>query len=63
MRFVPIGLTLLVLHAAIGNAQTPAVMRIPAPEFRGVDTWINSDPLLLKEQKGTVVVLHFWTFG
>lgn len=34
-----------------------------APELRGVDTWINSNPLSFAELRGQVVVLHFWTFG
>ncbi len=33
-----------------------------APEFRGVDPWLNSGPLRLAELRGRVVVLHFWTF-
>lgn len=34
-----------------------------APELRGVNAWINSEPVTLQEQRGKVVVLHFWTFG
>jgi hypothetical protein len=34
-----------------------------APELRGVNDWINSEPLTLEAQRGKVVVLHFWTFG
>lgn len=34
-----------------------------APELRGVNEWINSEPLTLEAQRGKVVVLHFWTFG
>jgi peroxiredoxin len=34
-----------------------------APEFTQIDHWINSNGLKLAEQKGKVVVLHFWTFG
>lgn len=45
------------------GAQQPVVMRIPAPELRGIDVWINSKPLSLKDLRGKVVVLHFWTFG
>ncbi len=34
-----------------------------APEFSGVTRWINSEPLTLKELRGKVVVVHFWTNG
>jgi hypothetical protein len=45
------------------GAQQPAAMKIPAPEIQGIDEWINSKPLSLKDLKGKVVVVHFWTFG
>jgi peroxiredoxin len=35
----------------------------PAPEFTGVTEWVNSTPLKLADQKGKVVVVHFWTNG
>jgi thiol-disulfide isomerase/thioredoxin len=34
-----------------------------APEFAGVTEWINSKPMKLADQKGKVVVIHFWTNG
>ncbi len=34
-----------------------------APEIRGVETWIHSEPLKLAELRGHVVALHFYTFG
>ena len=34
-----------------------------APELRGVDAWINSDPMTLASLRGNVVVVHFYTFG
>jgi hypothetical protein len=34
-----------------------------APELRGVEAWINSEPLTLESLRGKVIVLHFWTFG
>lgn len=36
---------------------------IPAPEFAGVDRWINTKSLTMKDLQGRVVVIHFWTFG
>ena len=56
-----IGLSLMAAMAA--SAQEPAAMRMPAPELKGIDEWINSKPTSLKDLKGKVVVLHFWTFG
>jgi|GraSoi2013_115cm_1033766.scaffolds.fasta_scaffold761601_1 hypothetical protein len=56
-----LGLSLLAMPWA--GAQQPAEMRIPAPELKGIDEWINSKPTSLKDLKGKVVVLHFWTFG
>jgi hypothetical protein len=34
-----------------------------APEFAGVTEWLNSKPLKLADQKGKVVIVHFWTNG
>jgi len=45
------------------GAQQPVAMKIPAPELKDIDEWINSKPMSLKDLKGKVVVLHFWTFG
>lgn len=36
---------------------------VPAPELTEVADWINSKPLKLADQKGKVVVVHFWTHG
>ena len=33
-----------------------------APELRGITAWINSEPLTLASLRGTVVLVHFWTF-
>lgn len=35
----------------------------PAPEFRNVTAWVNSEPLKFADLKGKVVVVHFWTHG
>jgi hypothetical protein len=45
------------------GAQQPVAMTIPAPALTGIDEWINSKPVSLKDLKGKVVVLHFWAFG
>jgi hypothetical protein len=56
-----LGLSLTAVSWA--GAQQPAAMKIRAPEIQGIDEWINSKPLPLKDLKGKVVVVHFWTFG
>ena len=34
-----------------------------APEFAGIEEWINSKPLTMAELKGKVVVVHFFAFA
>jgi peroxiredoxin len=60
----------VVLGHGGGQAPNPDVLStangagpVPAPEFTGVTDWINSKPLKLADQKGKVVVVHFWTNG
>ncbi len=35
----------------------------PAPEFTGIDKWLNSEPLSLRGLAGRVVLVNFWTYG
>jgi cytochrome c biogenesis protein CcdA/thiol-disulfide isomerase/thioredoxin len=35
----------------------------PAPEFAGIDSWLNGGPLTMDELRGKVVVLDFWTYS
>ncbi len=34
-----------------------------APEFAGVEKWLNSDPLTMKSLRGKVVLIDFWTYS
>ncbi|MEO6729063.1 MAG: cytochrome c biogenesis protein DipZ [Candidatus Dojkabacteria bacterium] len=34
-----------------------------APEFAGINDWINSNPLKISELKGKVVLIDFWTYS
>jgi thiol-disulfide isomerase/thioredoxin len=34
-----------------------------APEFTGIDQWLNSPPLTLKQLRGKVVLVEFWTYS
>ncbi len=35
----------------------------PAPEFAGISSWLNSEPLTLAGLKGRVVLIDFWTYS
>ena len=45
-----------------GNAFVSPLQDRPAPELADT-TWINSAPLKLKELRGKVILLEFWTYG
>lgn len=34
----------------------------PAPEFVGIDAWLNSEPLSMAALRGRVVLVEFWTY-
>jgi thiol-disulfide isomerase/thioredoxin len=46
---------------------SPALAAKPSgrqiPEIQGIETWLNSAPIKLSEQKGKVILLQFWTFA
>jgi len=66
--------TLLVATAAAGTAfvakaatGTTAFAGSPktgatAPEFTGIDKWLNSEPLTMQQLRGKVVLVDFWTY-
>jgi cytochrome c biogenesis protein CcdA/thiol-disulfide isomerase/thioredoxin len=35
----------------------------PAPDFREIDLWLNSDPLTIDGLRGRVVLIDFWTYS
>lgn len=47
-----------VMPGAAQSAAAPA----PAPEFTGIENWLNSPPLTLASQRGKVVLVDFWTY-
>ncbi len=59
---------LKLLSAAAGIAfaasafAAPLSRPIPAPEFAGIDKWLNSDPLTIQQLRGKVVLVDFWTY-
>ena len=52
----------VVSFAGSGPGSAPAPQSRPAPEFKGIDNWINSQPLKLDELRGKVVLVDFWTY-
>ncbi|RYF58548.1 MAG: thioredoxin family protein [Comamonadaceae bacterium] len=54
---------------AITHAASPATQAAtlpdfgPAPEFTGIERWLNSEPLALSQLRGRVVLVDFWTYA
>ncbi|CAN7626998.1 thioredoxin family protein [Pseudoduganella sp. LjRoot289] len=44
--------------AVAGPLKNPAA----APEFSGIDKWLNSEPLTVQQLRGKVVLVDFWTY-
>ncbi|RZL91285.1 MAG: thioredoxin family protein [Variovorax sp.] len=44
------------------GGDTPVAEQRPAPEFKSIDAWFNSQPLKLDELRGKVVLVDFWTY-
>ena len=40
----------------------PLKNSIPAPEFTGIEKWLNSEPLTMQQLRGKVVLVDFWTY-
>lgn len=58
-----------VVAPAFTHAAGPAVQAatLPdfgaAPEFTGIERWLNSEPLSLAQLRGRVVLVDFWTYA
>lgn len=50
------------LSAASLTAAVAAPMAPAAPEFTGISKWLNSDPLTMRQLRGKVVLVDFWTY-
>lgn len=53
----------LLLVACRGDAQAEPARPAPAPEFVGIERWINGPPLTLAGLRGRVVLVEFWTYA
>jgi thiol-disulfide isomerase/thioredoxin len=55
------------IESPLLSTPSPALAAKPSgrqiPEIQGIETWLNSAPIKLSEQKGKVILLQFWTFG
>jgi cytochrome c biogenesis protein CcdA/thiol-disulfide isomerase/thioredoxin len=47
----------------VDNSKLFNVAAYPAPELTGLQHWINSDPQTIKQLKGSVVLVDFWTYS
>ncbi|AKZ62113.1 thioredoxin [Herbaspirillum hiltneri N3] len=55
---------LTVLATATSTAASAGALSksVAAPEFTGVDKWLNSEPLTMQQLRGKVVLVDFWTY-
>jgi thiol-disulfide isomerase/thioredoxin len=53
---------LLYAGAAAAAPAAPAAGRV-APEFSGIEHWLNSEPLTMQSLRGKVVLVDFWTYS
>jgi cytochrome c biogenesis protein CcdA/thiol-disulfide isomerase/thioredoxin len=59
------------IEGVVGPGSATAVMATendlddfgPAPEFAGIESWLNSEPLTMAGLRGKVVVIDFWTYS
>jgi cytochrome c biogenesis protein CcdA/thiol-disulfide isomerase/thioredoxin len=53
------------LNALTGHSEPAAAAADGpvAPEFAGIEHWINSDPLTMASLRGKVVLIDFWTYS
>jgi thiol-disulfide isomerase/thioredoxin len=54
-------LAMSVLYAGAASA-APLENRGQAPEFTGIEKWLNSEPLTMQQLRGKVVLVDFWTY-
>jgi thiol-disulfide isomerase/thioredoxin len=60
--------SLSIAAVAQDRSTSPVSMRVAeataqAPDFKGINNWLNSAPLSMQELRGKVVMVNFWTYG
>ena len=43
--------------------ESAAAVERTAPDFEGIDAWLNSEPLAMRDLRGKVVLIDFWTYS
>jgi len=65
--FVILGVAIVVAATRVGFLQGKpprgSVRSDPAPEFVGIDGWLNSPPLTIASLRGKVVLVDFWAYS
>ncbi len=57
-------LAIYVFSTGFSASSGPVVADLgKAPEFTGIDHWLNSPPLSMRELRGKVVLVDFWTYS
>lgn len=56
------GATAIAATTLTGASAGPLATPVPAPEFAGIDKWLNSEPLTMQQLRGKVVLVDFWTY-
>jgi thiol-disulfide isomerase/thioredoxin len=54
-------LAVTALYVATAHA-APLGKPVQAPEFTGIEKWLNSEPLTMQQLRGKVVLVDFWTY-